>query len=100
MKQNQNHQSCKSTAAIGTLRKVSVATGVALVAASVAQASTDYGPAIWQGICNANWYTSGNGHHFAVIHDMEGYYASTVSYFSSCGMTSASVYYAINGKQD
>ncbi|MDB6024955.1 MAG: N-acetylmuramyl-L-alanine amidase, negative regulator of AmpC, AmpD [Verrucomicrobiales bacterium] len=63
-------------------------------------ASADYGPAIWRPICEANWYTSGSGHKFHVVHDIEGYYASTVSWFSSCGMRSASVHYAINGKQD
>ncbi len=45
-------------------------------------------------------YTTGNGHKFHVIHDMEGYYASVVSWFSSCGMTTASIHYAVNGKQD
>jgi len=73
---------------------------LAAAAASSAQASTDYGPAIWHPICNANWYTSGSGHHFCVIHDMEGYYASTVAYFDNCSMTSASVHFAVNGKKD
>jgi len=73
---------------------------VGLVAAAGASASTDYGPAIWHPICNANWYTTGNGHHFCVIHDMEGYYASTVAWFDNCSMSSASVHFAVNGKQD
>jgi hypothetical protein len=64
------------------------------------QASTDYGPAIWRPLCEANYYVSGSGHKFHVIHDMEGYYASVVSWFSSCGMTTASIHYAVNGKQD
>ncbi|MDB6024956.1 MAG: putative peptidoglycan binding protein [Verrucomicrobiales bacterium] len=72
----------------------------ALTATSVANASADYGPAIWRPLCEANWYTSGSGHKFHVVHDMEGYYASTVSWFSSCGMRSASVHYAANGNQD
>ncbi len=73
----------------------------ALAGAAVSvQASTDYGPAIWHPICNANWYTSGFGHKFFVIHDMEGYYASTIAWFDNCTMTSASVHFATNGKQD
>jgi hypothetical protein len=65
-----------------------------------AQASTDYGPAIWKPTCNANYYTTGYGHKFHVVHDMEGYYAAVVSLFTSCNYTAASVHYAINGKQD
>ncbi|MDB6024957.1 MAG: hypothetical protein JWM68_1180 [Verrucomicrobiales bacterium] len=72
----------------------------AVAAAMSVQGSADYGPAIWRPLCEANWYTSGYGHKFHVVHDMEGYYASTVSWFSSCGMRSASVHYAINGLQD
>jgi hypothetical protein len=63
-------------------------------------ASTDYGPAIWTPPCNANYYTSGNGHKFHVVHDMEGYYLSVISSFASCGTTSKSVHYLVNGKQD
>ena len=72
----------------------------ALGLTSAAQASTDYGPAIWHPICNANWYTTGFGHKFHVVHDMEGYYATTVAWFDNCSMTSASVHYATNGKKD
>jgi hypothetical protein len=82
-----------------TTKKLTVALG-ALAVASSAQASTDYGPAIWHAICNANWYTTGSGHKFHVIHDMEGYYASTVAYFDNCSMTSASVHFAVNGLKD
>jgi len=81
------------------LKHLALTAGTVAVATS-SQASTDYGPAIWHAICAANWYTSGNGHHFCVIHDMEGYYASTISWFSSCSMHSASVYYAVNGLKD
>ncbi len=80
-------------------KKVTVALS-ALGLVTAAQASTDYGPAIWHAICNANWYSSGNGHHFCVIHDMEGYYASTINWFDNCSMSSASVYYCVNGKKD
>ncbi|MDB6028339.1 MAG: N-acetylmuramyl-L-alanine amidase, negative regulator of AmpC, AmpD [Verrucomicrobiales bacterium] len=80
--------------------KTSVFVIGALATSGIAHASADYGPAIWRPLCQANWYTSGFGHKFHVCHDMEGYYASTVSWFSSCGMTSASVHYAVNGLQD
>jgi len=70
-----------------------------VVAAGLAQASADYGPAIWNPACSGHWYTGGYGHKFHVVHDMEGYYASTISYFKNCG-TSASVHYCVNGKQD
>jgi hypothetical protein len=42
----------------------------------------DYPAAIWRPAYPGHWYTSGNGRHFVVIHDMEGYYLSTISYFS------------------
>lgn len=67
--------------------------------AGVSQASSDYGPAIWNPVCSGHWYTSGYGHKFHVVHDMEGYYLSTISYFKNCS-TSASVHYCVNGKQD
>src|SRR4051812_31432342 len=70
-----------------------------LVSAIAANASSDYGPAIWNPACSGHWYTTGYGHKFHVVHDMEGYYASTISYFKNCG-TSASVHYCVNGKQD
>ena len=66
------------------------------------QASTDYGPAIWRACGCTKWNTSGSGHRFYVIHDMEGYYAYNVSSgggLRSCGV-SVSVHYAVNGKKD
>src|ERR1044071_2294274 len=74
-------------------------TAVALGAVSAVQASTDYGPAIWHAICNAHWYTSGSGHKFHVIHDMEGYYASTIPYLQQSG-TTVSIHYCVNGQKD
>ncbi len=62
-------------------------------------ASSDYGPAVWKSACSGHWYTSGSGHKFHVIHDMEGYYASTISMIQNCN-TSVSVHYCVNGKQD
>jgi N-acetyl-anhydromuramyl-L-alanine amidase AmpD len=73
---------------------------VGLVAAAGVNASTDYGPAIWHPICNANWYSSGFGHKFHVIHDIEGYYASTIAWFDNCSMSSASIHFVVNGKKD
>ncbi|MEP6664158.1 MAG: N-acetylmuramoyl-L-alanine amidase, partial [Verrucomicrobiota bacterium] len=46
-----------------------------------------------------HWYTSGNGHKFHVIHDMEGYYLSTISYFQRSS-TQASIHYCVNGLKD
>lgn len=67
--------------------------------ASLAYAQPDYGPAIWNPACSGHWYTSGNGHKFHVIHDMEGYYASTISYIKNCS-TTVSIHYCVNGKED
>src|SRR5881394_3365083 len=64
-----------------------------------ADASTDYGPAIWRPVCDGKWYTTGSGHKFYVIHDMEGYYLTSISYMQRCDV-SVSVHYAANGKKD
>src|SRR5688500_3603255 len=66
---------------------------------SSGQASTDYGPAIWRPCYSTHKYTSGYGHRFHVVHDMEGYYLSTISYFQR-STTQASVHYFTNGKKD
>src|SRR5579864_7338316 len=71
----------------------------AIAVATAAQASSDYGPAIWNPAYPGHWYTSGYGHKFHVVHDMEGYYLSTISYFQR-STTSASVHYCVNGLQD
>ena len=65
----------------------------------VTRASSDYGPATWRSACSGHWYTSGNGHKFHVVHDMEGYYASTISMIQNCN-TSVSIHYCVNGKKD
>src|SRR5436305_107974 len=70
------------------------------VAASIAHASTDYGPAIWNPPSGCTkYYSSGYGHSFAVIHDMEGYYLSSISLLRSCSST-VSVFYAVSGGHD
>src|SRR3954464_9897355 len=79
-------------------KSLAVGAGVLSVAA-MANASADYGPAIWRPAYSGHWYTSGSGHKFAVIHDMEGYYLSTISYFQQSG-TQASVHYCVNGVKD
>src|SRR3954471_13383013 len=71
----------------------------ALAATTAAYGSADYGPAIWRQACSGHWYTSGVGKQFYVEHDMEGYYASTISYLQGCNNT-VSIHYAVNGLQD
>ena len=96
VQQNLNEKAVDATKLFG---KISVATGVTLFAATATtRASGDYGPAIWNPNCG-QYNTSGYGHKFHVVHDMEGYYASTISYFKNCN-TQASVHYCVNGKQD
>ncbi len=71
------------------------------------QAQPDYADALYiPPACN-KWYTSGNGHSFVVIHDMEGYYQDTVSYLNRCDLdtngnynVAVSVYYAVNSLQN
>ncbi|HWF19077.1 MAG TPA: hypothetical protein VG754_07410, partial [Verrucomicrobiae bacterium] len=55
----------------------------------------DYTNALWNQAYQGHWYTSGYGHYFCIIHDMEGYYESTISYFQQSG-TQASIYYCVN----
>lgn len=80
------------------LRSSALVLGAAACVSS-AQASADYGPAIWRPAYNGHWYTSGYGKKFFVEHDIEGYYWSCIYYFQQAG-TQASVHYAINGKKD
>ena len=82
---------------------VPLAVTAGLIAAGVSQASTDYGPAVWQ-YPACNYTVSGNGHSFVVIHDMEGYYEASISYLNRCDTdtngnfnVSASIYYLVNG---
>ncbi len=68
--------------------------------ADTASAQPDYPPAHYTPpVGCTKWYTSGNGHQFAVIHDMEGYYWTTISYLNSCSV-SASIHYMVNGLQN
>ncbi|MDB6026377.1 MAG: hypothetical protein JWM68_2600, partial [Verrucomicrobiales bacterium] len=95
MKKNPIHLNCAThRAPVGKL----LAAASLLVTGQVAFASGDYGPANWAPNCG-QYYTSGSGHKFVVCHDIEGYYASTISYFQSCG-TTASIHYVVNGQQD
>src|SRR5258706_12343623 len=82
-----------------TLLKYSALTFSAISAATIANASTDYGPAIWRPGCAGRYYTSGYGKQMYVEHDMEGYYAGTISYLQNCGGT-VSIHYCANGLKD
>src|SRR5207248_3291186 len=81
-----------------TYIKSSALTCSAIAAAISANASGDYGPAVWRPACSGDWYTSGYGKRFYVIHDMEGYYLASIAYLNQCG--GGSVHYAVNGIQD
>ena len=71
-----------------------------LAKGTLALAQPDYAPAHWVPPTGCTkWYTTGNGHHFIVIHDMEGYYWTSISYLNTCSV-SASVYYLANGLQN
>jgi len=63
-------------------------------------AQPDYPDARFISAYPGHWYTTG-GHpyDFVVIHDMEGYYLSVISYFQ-LSATQASAHYCINGLQD
>lgn len=83
-----------------TLIETSALSCGVLAAAISAHASSDYGPAIWNPPSGCTkYYSSGYGHKFHVIHDMEGYYLSSISLLRSCS-SSVSVHYACNGKHD
>jgi N-acetyl-anhydromuramyl-L-alanine amidase AmpD len=81
------------------MKKILALMFIGAISLTCSQASTDYGPAIYREAYPGHWYTSGNGHKFHVIHDMEGYYQSTISYFQR-STTQASSHYCINGLKD
>jgi len=73
---------------------------VLLMQVTVALAQPDYPPAHWVPATDCDkYYTTGNGHHFCVIHDMEGYYLSSISYLNRCDI-SASIHYNVNSLQN
>ena len=73
---------------------------IGALASTSVLASTDYPPAVYRPMSGCTkWYSSGNGHKFVICHDMEGYYASTISYLNRCDV-SVSIHYMVNGKQD
>ncbi len=55
----------------------------------------DYPLALWAQAYPGHWNTSGSTRSFVVIHDMEGYYLSTISYFQM-STTQASAHYCVN----
>ena len=66
-----------------------------LLGAAATWAQPDYAAALWNPAYPGHWYTSGNSHSFCVIHDMESYYLSVISYFQQSG-TQASAHYCVN----
>jgi hypothetical protein len=81
-------------------RKLSSFTAVSLAGISSAFATSDYGPAVDRMITGcAKYYSSGYGHKFCVVHDMEGYYLTGTSYLRRCDIN-ASCHYTLNGVTD
>jgi autotransporter-associated beta strand protein len=66
------------------------------------RAQPDYANAHWNPPACVKWYTSGNGHDFCVIHDMEGYYEASIALLNTCGTNEdeASVYYLVESETD
>lgn len=86
---------------------VALSAVVLLGAAMTASAQPDYAPAHWVPPSCTKWYTSGYTRQFCVIHDMEGYYASSISYLNRCDKDTngnykvdASVHYCVNSVQN
>jgi N-acetylmuramoyl-L-alanine amidase/Immunoglobulin I-set domain/Ig-like domain from next to BRCA1 gene/Immunoglobulin domain len=80
------------------LKSIAPTVGLSL-AATAAWALPEYGD-VWRPPSGCTkYYSTGNGHHFCVIHDMEGYYYTAVSYLNRCDI-SASIHYAVNGLTD
>src|SRR3954464_11728771 len=78
-----------------------------LVTVTAVWAQPDYAPAHWVPTPCGKYYTSGNGHQFCVIHDMEGYYLTSISYLNRCDtdtngsyVVQSSVHYLVNGLQN
>jgi hypothetical protein len=94
MKENKAHHRARLGTLLNNATPAGALAGIFALGFS-AQASTDYGPAVWNPL--PNYYTSGNGHKFHVVHDMEGYYHSVYSVLKNQGL---SVHYATNGKKD
>lgn len=73
---------------------------IAMLGVTNARASADYGPAVDRMITGCTkWYTGGYGHKVVVIHDMEGYYLTGISYIRRCDI-SVSCHYVVNGLKD
>ncbi|MCX8091420.1 MAG: PA14 domain-containing protein, partial [Verrucomicrobiae bacterium] len=71
---------------------------VMLLAPGRAFGSADYGPAVDRLITGCTkWYTTGYGKHLAVVHTMQGYYASGISYLRRCDV-SVSCHYVVNSE--
>ena len=80
------------------VKSIALTIGLSLAATAV-MALPEYGN-VWRSPSGCTkYYTSGNGHKFCVIHDMEGYYYTAISYLNTCTV-SASIHYAVNGLTD
>jgi len=79
--------------------KVALSFGLFAGAAGT-QASTDYAPAHWVPAPSGYYYTTGFGHRFVVIHDIEGYYLSCISMLSQPNSRQVSINFVANGKKD
>src|SRR5262245_38856466 len=64
----------------------------AVAIAPSATGSSDYAPAVDKILTCSKYYTSGYGKKFVVIHDMEGYYASGISYLRRCDLNASGGY--------
>ena len=89
------------------MKTMGMSAGVFLGTTLAAWAQPDYAPATWTPPGCTKWYTTGSGHQFCVIHDIEGYYLSAVSYLNNCNkdtngnwIVAASVNYLVNGVQN
>ena len=85
-------------------RRHAVIWAMSFLCALTASGQPDYTAAHWVPPACTKYYGSGNGHKFCVIHDMEGYYLTSISYLNRCDTDTngvlnvqASVNYLVNG---
>jgi autotransporter-associated beta strand protein len=88
------------------MKSIGVCAG-AFLGTTMAWAQPDYAAAHWNPPGCVKYYTTGYGHSFCVIHDMEGYYLDSISYLNRCDTNTngvynidASVNYLVNGLQN
>lgn len=69
-------------------------TGVSYLPKSVGKRSTDYGPAIWNPIPSCNYNNRSESISAVTIHDTEGSYSGSISWFNNCS-SDVSAHYVI-----